>query len=137
MITGGFLYPIRIYLLKVNNENSNVSSEMPFTKISNCKSVEWFLNYTSFSERYSWIGIRTMYEFCSMLTIKILEPHHQHCSGVFIVNFEQIPHLEFLLLKQFWTGKYLLPRSLKITLRCVHNNFDIILFLQRTPRHVH
>ena len=51
---------------------------------------------------------------------------------VFIVKFKQISNLLFPLLKQLWTDKYLLVRSLKITLACVQINFDII-FLQRAP----
>ena len=32
-------------------------------------------------------------EICSKVTIKTLERHHCHRSGVFIVNFEHISHL--------------------------------------------
>ena len=45
-------------------------------------------------------NIRTRCEICSKLTIKAPERHHWHCSGVFIVNFENISRvvLVFLLL---------------------------------------
>ena len=48
MVTGGFLYPMGIYLRKAKNENSNVFSEMPFSKNSNRKSIDWFLYDISF-----------------------------------------------------------------------------------------
>ena len=41
---------------------------------------------------------RTRCKICSKLTIKTPEQRHWFCSGVFIVNFEQIPHLVLLFL---------------------------------------
>ena len=39
---------------------------------------------------------RTRYEICSELTIKTPEQHHWRCSGIFIVNFEYILHLDLV-----------------------------------------
>ena len=49
---------------------------------------------------------RTMYETCSKLTIMTPERRHWRHSGVFIVNFQRISHLDlvFLLLTD-WAGK--------------------------------
>ena len=41
---------------------------------------------------------RTRYEICSKLTIKTPEWRHWRRSGVFIVNFEHIPHLALVFL---------------------------------------
>ena len=34
-----------------------------------------------------------MCEICLKITIKTIERHHWRCSGLFIVNFEQISHI--------------------------------------------
>ena len=39
---------------------------------------------------------RAMLEICSKLTIKTPERRHRHCSGVFLVTFEQISHIALL-----------------------------------------
>ena len=48
-----------------------------------------------------------MCEICSKLTINTLERRHERCSGVFIVNFEQIVHIvlivSLLTLNRFYT----------------------------------
>ena len=41
---------------------------------------------------------RTRCEICSKLTIKTSERRHCRRSGVFIVNFEHIPHLVLVFL---------------------------------------
>ena len=41
-------------------------------------------------------GTRTRYEICSKLTIKIPERRQLRRSGVFMVNFKHISHLDLL-----------------------------------------
>ena len=41
---------------------------------------------------------KTMREICLKLTIKTPERHHWRRSGVFIINFEQISHIDLVFL---------------------------------------
>ena len=41
-------------------------------------------------------GSTRMYKILSKLTIKTPEGHHLHCSGIFIVKFEQISHIHLV-----------------------------------------
>ena len=48
-------------------------------------------------------------EICSKLTIKTLERHQWHCSGAFIVNFEQVSDI-VLVFPLLTLNKYMLAR---------------------------
>ena len=48
---------------------------------------------------------RTMCKTCSKLVIETTEQRHRHCSGLFIANFEKIPHTFFIA----HTGLGILP----------------------------
>ena len=43
------------------------------------------------------VNTRTMYEICSKLTIKTSQRRHGRHSAVFIVNFEQILHINLVV----------------------------------------
>ena len=56
---------------------------------------------------------RARYEICSKLTLSAPEGHQWHCSGVFIVNFEDISHLVLVSLlvtlsRQMRAGLYII-----------------------------
>ena len=51
-------------------------------------------------------NIRKRFEICSKLPIKTPKRGHSCYSGVFIVNFEHIPHHSLLFLLLAWTSKF-------------------------------
>ena len=56
---------------------------------------------------FTWLKstMEALCEICSKLTIKIPERRQWNCSGVFIVNFEQISRLSLLFYCLTWTSK--------------------------------
>ena len=69
---------------------------------------------------------RITWEIFSKLTIKRPERRQWHCSGVFIVNTEQISHIVLVFSLWFWTNKSWLSRKCKISTHTKNLNIHFV-----------